>query len=336
MHNLAFVPSPVILPLIADPEADIGAVLIAVLLFALPVVLTMIAYALKAVPIGIVQSAGDHILAAEKRVASSLAHKVESAIRPFTILVTSPVLRLDRLVVVIEDAFNRTRAKLDDIKRGTIPHYFHSALSWTSARLSELKADYLHRITLNTNRIYHYYDLARAHTDHYFHAAISHADAVGHDAEHYAHVNDTILRNEIGHYYNLAIQHADDDLAQAMHRADVVKVAAEAFATGKVNVAVHYLEDVISHRLAPVKAEADITKKTLTTFLDDCGEDLCNGLHGLSKELPKLFDLVEGVAFLGFVEEMIREPERTARLTDDALSPLLDGTVSLFRDLVGV
>lgn len=188
----------------------------------------------------------------------------------------------------------------------------------------------------NYNRILHYYNEATAHTDHYFKAAIAHADAAAHDAKHYAHAADVKLYDEIIHYYGLAQQHADDDLNKALHRADVVKVAAETFTIGAIATAVHQLDDVISHRLAPVQAEADGAKKKLATWLNECGDDLCEGLHEYSKQWPKVLNLVRGVVFLGFIEEMIREPERTAQDTYDVAGPIFTETMNLFRDLVGV
>ncbi|MGH7239403.1 MAG: hypothetical protein ACREHG_04965 [Candidatus Saccharimonadales bacterium] len=347
----AFIPGTFILPLVAEPEADIGALILAVVLFALPVALTMIAYALKAVPIGIVQSAGDHILSGEKRILGMLAGRVESAIRPFTLMVATPVALMDLLFANIMSAFSETRAKLDDIKRGTIPHYFHSALTWTAQQVAAAKT-YAHLLaTENYNRILHYYNLSIAHTDHYFKSAISHADAVGQDAKHYAHLHDTILHDEIIHYYGEAQRYADDDLNKALHRADVVKVAAETFATGIVGTAVHYLSDVISHRLAPISAKAETNRVKIDNYIDDCGQPLCEGLlntppksqqqptkggHGFAKDLPKLFELVEGLAFLGFIEEMIREPTATARDTFAVADDTVTGTVAAFRDLTGV
>jgi hypothetical protein len=61
----------------------------------------------------------------------------------------------------------------------------------------------------------------------------------------------------------------------------------------------------------------------ITRFLRDCGVPNCKGIGGLARELPKLLEVVEGAAFLGFIAAMIEAPEATARETTDILDPVM-------------
>lgn len=336
MTDTAFVPGAFFIPLIAEPEADLAAVVFAVVLFALPAALTMIAYAMKYSGIPGGSTIGNAILRVEGRILRSLESKVENAIRPFTLMIVTPIYVLDRIVSEIESALDSIRYKLDTIKRGTIPHYFHSALTWTAQQVRHAE-HYAHTLAVeNTNRILHYYGLAKAHADHEFDSAIHYADRIGQDAEHYAHYHDVILKDEILHYFGEAEAKADSEFRKAMQRADVVKVAAETFAVGKIGTAVHYLEDVISHRLAPVEAEAGATKKKLQTYLDDCGDQLCEGLHDFSKDMPKLSGVMATGALLAFFIECVHSPEATARYTDELLYEPADAALHALADIVGI
>lgn len=294
---------------------------------------------------------GDHIASFVETQAGNgikaIEHYLDSHVEPLVDAIRGPSNGPKNVIGKILGTLGAAATALRFIRVNRIP----ALINLINTKFKDAES-YAHLLaTENYNRILHYYNLSVAHTDHYFKSAISHADAVGQDAKHYAHVNDTILHNEIIHYYGEAQKYADDDLNKALKRADVVKVAAETFALTRVNSAIKYLSDVISHRLAPISEKAEATRVKVDNYIDDCGQPLCEGLlstpppaeqsptkggHGFAKDLPKLWELVEGLAFLGFLEEMIREPERAAEDTFTVANDTMGATVTAFRDLTGV
>ena len=319
----AFVAPAVLLPLIAEPEADIAAVVLAVVLFAIPVLLTVVAFTLKGsgIPGGV--GIGNAILRFEKRIASSLASKVESAIRPFTILISTPMFILDRIVATIEAALDELRAKVHDVKRGTVPHYFHSANAHAQGLFHNAE-HYAHVLASeNDNRITHYYELGRAHTDHAVAVAVRHVEASVAHSEAYTraevgHEHDVIL-----HYYRLAdgrITHTEDMLYKRM---DLLHHLAEGYAHAEDLKVTEHLGGTIAKVKREVESDIGKARKIATDFIDDCGKDLCNGLHDVARDMPKLRGVFTTGLLLAFVAEAVHNPEGTARfVVDDLYEPV--------------
>lgn len=272
---------------------------------------------------------------------------LDSHVEPLVDAIRGPTNGPKNVIGKILTAIGAAATALRFIRTNRIP----ALINLINAKYNALRAYAQSLYGQNLNRIYHYYALARGHADHVLQSAVAYATDTGRAAEHYAHLHDTILHDEIIHYYGEAQRYADDDLNKAIHRADTVKVAAESFTIGKVAQAIRYLSDLMSHRLVPLEAKVAANGKTIDTYIDDCGEPLCEGLlntpppkeqsptrggHGFAKDLPKLWELVEGIAFLGFIEEMIREPVRAADDTFTVADDTVTGTIAAFRDLVGV
>lgn len=176
--------------------------------------------------------------------------------------------------------------------------------------------------------------------------------------EHYAQV----LTRE-------AIAYADLRFTQAIHYAEAIAKTTATAAIGVLTTdiahAIHIpwidirdevavLEGVIATDLpdvgalvraipkaVPLDIAATMTgvlaiDRMMLKYLQECGIPNCKNLGGLGKDLLKLLELVGGAGLLAYLAAMVHDPVGTADETDRVLSGLVEGTVTTFRDLIGV
>jgi hypothetical protein len=71
-------------------------------------------------------------------------------------------------------------------------------------------------------------------------------------------------------------------------------------------------------------------------YLRDCGIPGCKSLHGLINELPKLFALVEGAAFLAFLVDMCHDPAGTAGEIETVAGGIITDTIGTMTRVLGI
>lgn len=71
-------------------------------------------------------------------------------------------------------------------------------------------------------------------------------------------------------------------------------------------------------------------------YLRDCGIPGCKSLHGLINDLPKLFALVEGAAFLAFLVDMCHDPAGTATEVETVAGGIITDTVDVMQRVLGI
>lgn len=166
-----------------------------------------------------------------------------------------------------------------------------------------------------------------------------------------------------------AIGYTDTQVGKAIHTAETTAVTAAgvlvtdldhaaAAAVGAVWPgvigAVDELSDVLGSDLADIgqavraipravptdlaAALAGVTALAIPAvrYMRDCGVPNCRNLSAVGRELQGLFGLVEGVAFLGVLGELVHDPAGAARMVQDDLGGIVDDTASAARQLLGV
>lgn len=88
--------------------------------------------------------------------------------------------------------------------------------------------------------------------------------------------------------------------------------------------------------IAGVATLAGATALTLTRYLRDCGIPNCRNLSGLGNDLASLAGLVGDAAFLEFIVGLIHNPSGAGQTYQDTLGGIVDGAVSVTRELLGV
>jgi len=71
-------------------------------------------------------------------------------------------------------------------------------------------------------------------------------------------------------------------------------------------------------------------------YLRDCGIPGCKSLSSLIKDLPRLFELVEGAAFLALLVDMVRDPAGTAAEVESVVGSMITDTVAVMSRVLGV
>jgi ABC-type multidrug transport system fused ATPase/permease subunit len=71
-------------------------------------------------------------------------------------------------------------------------------------------------------------------------------------------------------------------------------------------------------------------------YLRDCGIPGCKSLSGLIRELPRLFELVEGAAFLAFLVDMCHDPAGTAGEVESVAGGIITDTVDVMSRVLGL
>ena len=71
-------------------------------------------------------------------------------------------------------------------------------------------------------------------------------------------------------------------------------------------------------------------------YLRDCGIPGCKSLGSLVRDLPKLFELAEGAAFLAFLAAIVADPDGMSREVRDVVGPTVTDTIDGARHLLGV
>lgn len=88
--------------------------------------------------------------------------------------------------------------------------------------------------------------------------------------------------------------------------------------------------------VAGLAAITGISVGVLTRYLKECGMPNCRNLGKFGRDLSALLGIVEGVAFVELIAEMVRDPHGAARDVADTLGSLGESTAHGVRDLIGV
>jgi hypothetical protein len=131
---------------------------------------------------------------------------------------------------------------------------------------------------------------------------------------------------------------------QALHQAEMGIEAefgrVEQTLSDILHVDIPHLAQVLTGEIAAVgSAAAAATAVVARDFADwreECGNDLCGGLHGDAQQALGLLQVLEAGAVFAFLASAVREPVPTAELSVDAAAPLVDSVGGLLVDVVGV
>lgn len=260
---------------------------------------------------------------------ASLSGWIEAAVAPLANVIAGPWQKVDHLFTQAEATFgavasaiagaeSRVQAQVQGWVQATVSDQVSQLRTWTQAQIAQVTAltQWVHAAV--DQDIHSWLDQAMARAD----QGIAQAQAAADQAMATAQQDAQALGQLRGQVGQLSPDVVGAMIGSAFDSLDTALKGGISGVAGTVGT--------LAADLAGVRAQAMATDQTLTQYLQECGQPLCDALHSPLQDLQGIANLADAGLILALLAGAVQDPQGTATLVQGTIGAGMAAIAGLF------